>query len=66
VQNKIEKNRINFEFSDYVGFIKKVMKLLQNGYRGLDKIEVEMRQLGETEEVPERPRNYLTALEPPC
>jgi hypothetical protein len=40
------------------------MKLLQNGYRGLDKIEVEMRQLGETEEVPERPRNYFTALEP--
>ncbi|XP_059487711.1 uncharacterized protein LOC132203739 [Neocloeon triangulifer] len=42
---------------DYVGFIKKIMKLLQNGYKGLDKIEVEMRQLGETEEVPERPQS---------
>jgi hypothetical protein len=60
----LHNNHNNFEFSDYVGFIKKVMKLLQNGYRGLDKIEVEMRQLGETEEVPERPRNYFTALEP--
>lgn len=44
--------------ADYVGFIKRVMKLLQHGYAGLDKIEVELRQLGETEEPPERPREY--------
>ncbi|CAB3373765.1 Hypothetical predicted protein [Cloeon dipterum] len=42
---------------DYVGFIKKIMKLMQNGYKGLDKIEIELRQLGETEEVPERPES---------
>lgn len=32
---------------DYVGFIKKIMKLMQHGYPSISKVEVELRQLQE-------------------
>lgn len=42
---------LNFElfknvFTDYVGFIKKIMKLMQNKYHQLKILEVELRQEG--------------------
>ncbi|XP_065202307.1 uncharacterized protein LOC135832761 isoform X2 [Planococcus citri] len=40
---------------DYVGFIKKIMKLMQNQYVTVKKIEVELKQLEEIEEIPKRP-----------
>ncbi|KAK9871148.1 hypothetical protein WA026_011430 [Henosepilachna vigintioctopunctata] len=45
---------------DYVGFIKKIMKLMQHNYQTIKKIEVELKQL-EGEAVPVRP---LSAEEP--
>ncbi|KAK5649611.1 hypothetical protein RI129_000640 [Pyrocoelia pectoralis] len=39
---------------DYVGFIKKIMKLMQHSYHTISKLEVELRQLDETV-VPTRP-----------
>ncbi|KAL3280096.1 hypothetical protein HHI36_017602 [Cryptolaemus montrouzieri] len=45
---------------DYVGFIKKIMKLMQHNYQTIKKIEVELKQL-EGEPVPVRP---LSAEEP--
>lgn len=47
-------------FVDYVGFIKKIMKLMQNGYPLISKVEIELRQL--QEEVtppPTRPCKFL-------
>ncbi|CAG9836488.1 unnamed protein product [Diabrotica balteata] len=40
---------------DYVGFIKKIMKLMQHSFKSIVKLEVELRQLEETVEVPSRP-----------
>ncbi|XP_019867594.2 uncharacterized protein LOC109596484 isoform X2 [Aethina tumida] len=39
---------------DYVGFIKKIMKLMQHNYQTIKKVEVELKQLEESE-VPARP-----------
>ena len=42
-----------FEFPrDYVGFIKKIMKLIQQDYPTLRKIEVELKQLGQSTQPP--------------
>ena len=40
---------------DYVGFIKKIMKLMQNEFPMFRKIEVELTQEKELEKIPERP-----------
>ncbi|XP_076257620.1 uncharacterized protein LOC143194790 isoform X4 [Rhynchophorus ferrugineus] len=40
---------------DYVGFIKKIMKLMQHNYLEISKLEVELRILEEPAEVPTRP-----------
>ncbi|CAH1973016.1 unnamed protein product [Acanthoscelides obtectus] len=40
---------------DYVGFIKKIMKLMQHNYKNIVKLEVELKQLREPVEVPSRP-----------
>uniref|UniRef100_A0A1A9VBX2 Winged helix-turn-helix domain-containing protein n=1 Tax=Glossina austeni TaxID=7395 RepID=A0A1A9VBX2_GLOAU len=40
---------------DYVGFIKKIMKLLQKGYDEIQCLEIELRILEETSEPPTRP-----------
>ncbi|XP_049546247.1 uncharacterized protein LOC125957511 isoform X2 [Anopheles darlingi] len=40
---------------DYVGFIKKLMKLLQKGYNEVQAIEVELRMLEQTSAPPSRP-----------
>nr|CAI5832030.1 unnamed protein product [Callosobruchus analis] len=40
---------------DYVGFIKKIMKLMQHNYKSIVKLEVELKQLAEPVEVPSRP-----------
>lgn len=37
---------------DYVGFIKKIMKLMQHEYPGLKKVEVELKQLGQSSQPP--------------
>ncbi|XP_017486435.1 PREDICTED: uncharacterized protein LOC108374903 [Rhagoletis zephyria] len=41
---------------DYVGFIKKIMKLMQRGYDEIQSLEIELRILEETAEPPSRPR----------
>lgn len=43
---------------DYVGFIKKIMKLMQHNYKSITKLEVELTQLQEAA-VPTRPRKLL-------
>uniref|UniRef100_A0A182MP93 Winged helix-turn-helix domain-containing protein n=1 Tax=Anopheles culicifacies TaxID=139723 RepID=A0A182MP93_9DIPT len=40
---------------DYVGFIKKIMKLLQKGYNEIQAIEIELRILEQTSAPPSRP-----------
>ncbi|XP_076067757.1 uncharacterized protein LOC143040560 [Oratosquilla oratoria] len=40
---------------DYVGFIKKIMKMMQHKYVMVSKIEIELRQLDETNKPPSRP-----------
>ncbi|XP_023019025.1 uncharacterized protein isoform X2 [Leptinotarsa decemlineata] len=40
---------------DYVGFIKKIMKLMQHNFNSIVKLEVELKQLEEPVEVPSRP-----------
>ncbi|TMW52491.1 hypothetical protein DOY81_002451 [Sarcophaga bullata] len=40
---------------DYVGFIKKIMKLLQKGYDEIQSLEIELRILEESAEPPSRP-----------
>nr|XP_017018234.2 uncharacterized protein LOC108071835 isoform X2 [Drosophila kikkawai] len=40
---------------DYVGFIKKIMKLMQHGYSEIQSIEIELRILEETSAPPSRP-----------
>lgn len=44
--------------SDYVGFIKKIMKLMQKGYDEIQALEVELKILEETSAPPSRPREY--------
>lgn len=51
-----------FLFTDYVGFIKKIMKLLQHGYSEIQSIEIELRILEETSAPPSRPREYTLFL----
>ena len=43
---------------DYVGFIKKVMKLMQLQYPMMAKVEVEMTQEKEMDQLPNRPSKY--------
>ncbi len=43
-------------FADYVGFVKKIMKLMQTVYVTIKKIEIELRQLEEDTKMPKRPR----------
>ena len=50
---KSRKNRIFI--SDYVGFIKKIMKLMQNEFPMFRKIEVELTQEKDIEKIPDRP-----------
>ncbi|XP_068205100.1 uncharacterized protein [Palaemon carinicauda] len=40
---------------DYVGFIKKIMKMMQHKYQNISKIEIELRQLEESDKPPTRP-----------
>ena len=47
-----------FIISDYVGFIKKIMKLMQLQYPMLAKVEVEMTQEKEMDELPNRPSKF--------
>ena len=46
-------------FSDYVGFIKKIMKLMQNSFPHFRKIEVELTKEQELEKIPEGPSEYF-------
>jgi len=46
--------------SDYVGFIKKIMKQMQTDYPMIAKIEVELTQEKEMDHLPNRPSNLLT------
>lgn len=41
---------------DYVGFIKKIIKLMQHKYTSIKKLEVELKQLEEPVSLPTRPR----------
>ncbi|XP_058442779.1 uncharacterized protein LOC131425162 isoform X4 [Malaya genurostris] len=43
---------------DYVGFIKKIMKLLQKGYNEIQAVEVELRILEQTSAPPSRPLSF--------
>ncbi|CAL8117375.1 unnamed protein product [Orchesella dallaii] len=47
---------------DYVGFITKILKLMQVRYTGMRKIEIELRQLEETDRPPERPMSTEPGL----
>ena len=47
--------------SDYVGFIKKIMKLMQIQYPMLAKVEVEMTQEKEMDELPNRPSKFCSS-----
>lgn len=49
-------------FLDYVGFIKKIMKLMQNHYTSLQRLEVELTQLAEGPAPPPRPCKYFIGL----
>ncbi|XP_064091192.1 uncharacterized protein LOC135204888 isoform X2 [Macrobrachium nipponense] len=40
---------------DYVGFIKKIMKMMQHKYQSISKIEIELKQLEESDKPPTRP-----------
>lgn len=43
---------------DYVGFIKKIMKLMQKGYNEIQAIEIELRILEQTSAPPSRPLSF--------
>ena len=53
-----------FTPTDYVGFIKKVMKLLQTSprYRQIKKVDVDLVQLEESEAVPPSPGKHLVSF----
>lgn len=44
--------------SDYVGFIKKIMKQMQRAYNEIQALEIELRILETTSAPPSRPRKY--------
>ena len=46
-------------FTDYVGFIKKIMKLMQKDYPMLAIVEVELTQEKEMDELPNRPSKLI-------
>ncbi len=52
----------NFHFLDYVGFIKKIMKLMQQDYPMIAKIEVELTQEKEMDHLPNRPSKLDSIL----
>lgn len=45
---------------DYVGFIKKIMKMMQHKYKMISKVEVELKQLEESDKPPTRPMEDQT------
>ena len=47
--------KAHFIILDYVGFIKKIMKLMQNEFPMFRKIEVELTQEKDIEKIPDRP-----------
>jgi hypothetical protein len=47
-----------FSIPDYVGFIKKIMKLMQQDYPMIAKIEVELTQEKEMDHLPNRPSKF--------
>jgi len=47
---------------DYVGFIMKIMKLMQLKYAAIKQIEVEMKLMEELSEPPSRPSNHMNIL----
>ncbi|XP_050466527.1 uncharacterized protein LOC126859354 isoform X2 [Cataglyphis hispanica] len=47
---------------DYVGFIKKIMKLMQHKYPSIKKLEIELRQLEEPITLPSRPLSTDEAI----
>ncbi|XP_029661037.1 uncharacterized protein LOC115234257 isoform X4 [Formica exsecta] len=47
---------------DYVGFIKKIMKLMQHKYPSIKKLEIELRQLEEPITLPSRPLSADEAI----
>ena len=49
-------------FTDYVGFIKKIMKLMQKDYPMLAIVEVELTQEKEMDELPNRPSKLIAFL----
>ena len=51
-----------FVFSDYVGFIKKIMKLMQLEYPMIAKIEIEMTQEMEMDFLPIKPSRLFSVL----
>lgn len=51
-----------FYFSDYVGFIKKIMKLVQHKYATIDRVEVELKQIEEPMNFPVRPCKYMKSI----
>lgn len=57
------RKRFDFSSSDYVGFIKKIMKLMQKGYNEIQSIEIELRILEQTSAPPSRPREYLNNVD---
>lgn len=50
--------------SDYVGFIKKIMKQLQKGYNEIQSVEIELTILEQTSAPPSRPREYSNEQSP--
>lgn len=48
---------------DYVGFIKKIMKLMQIQYPMMAKVEVEMTQEKEMDELPNRPSKWIARMD---
>lgn len=51
-------NKLHGFVTDYVGFIKKIMKLMLHKYSTIKKIEVELKQLEEPINLPTRPCKY--------
>ncbi len=54
----VETERICSLIPDYVGFIKKIMKLMQQDYPMIAKIEVELTQEKEMDHLPNRPSKF--------
>lgn len=56
-----ENNNV-YATADYVGFIKKIMKLMQKGYNEIQALEVELRILEQTSAPPSRPRKCIQCI----